>query len=268
MYIVYLDETGNTGTNLSDSQQPVFLLSALLVPEGKWQALEKDLQIAIDSYFPERPEGFEVHAAHVRNGGGLFRKHPISYRIQFRDEWFGIARRHDLKLIYRAIDKKRFQRWMHQEFGAGIQINPHVVAFPLVARVVDEYLQNLAGSPLGIFVMDENKEIVHDIEKSLRMLRGMEGSLRLSQIIEKGFFIDSAQSLPLQLCDLCALSLRKMEERDAGIMIREFDKSGIQNVAPLVVRGNEALWDVLEWISHEQKNSGQGINPRSISDRP
>ena len=30
MYLVYLDETGNTGTDLSDSQQPIFVLSALI----------------------------------------------------------------------------------------------------------------------------------------------------------------------------------------------------------------------------------------------
>ena len=54
----------------------------------------------------------------------------------------------------------------------------------------------LPGKPLGMFISDENKEIVRDVEKSIKVLRGMEGTLRLSQIVEKGFFIDSAKSRP------------------------------------------------------------------------
>jgi hypothetical protein len=36
MYLVYFDEFGNTGTNLNDSEQPVFVLCALAVPKTKW----------------------------------------------------------------------------------------------------------------------------------------------------------------------------------------------------------------------------------------
>ena len=43
MYLVYLDESGNTGLNFNDPQQPVFLLCALIVEEQCWQQLEKDL---------------------------------------------------------------------------------------------------------------------------------------------------------------------------------------------------------------------------------
>src|SRR4051794_2853837 len=98
----------------------------------------------------------------------------------------------------------------------GVKINPHVAAFPLVARVVDEYLGGLPGKALGMFISDENKEIVHDIEKSIKVLRAVTGTLRLGQIVEKGFFIDSKKSRVLQLCDLCALSARKKEEGKMG----------------------------------------------------
>ncbi len=43
MHLIYLDESGNTGGNLGDSEQPVFLLGALMVPEECWQDLERDL---------------------------------------------------------------------------------------------------------------------------------------------------------------------------------------------------------------------------------
>jgi hypothetical protein len=33
MHLVYLDESGNTGTDLKDKQQPIFVLAALIVSE-------------------------------------------------------------------------------------------------------------------------------------------------------------------------------------------------------------------------------------------
>ena len=74
----------------------------------------------------------------------------------------------------------------------------------------------MPGSPLGILISDENQEVMPDIEKSIRLLRGEEGSLRLSQIVEKGFFIESQKSHILQLCDLCAYAIRRAEEQKIG----------------------------------------------------
>ena len=43
MILVYLDESGNSGNNLTHPQQPLFCLAALLVPESSWVAVEADL---------------------------------------------------------------------------------------------------------------------------------------------------------------------------------------------------------------------------------
>ncbi len=206
MYLIYFDESGNTGNNLNDAQQPVFLLCALAVPETKWLQVEQDLHNEMESIWPSpRADGFEIHATELMSGRQWCKSIPLDKRVAFRDAWFSVAVKHDLRIVYRAIVKKRFERWMHGTFGTGVAINPHVAAFPLVARVVDDWLRSLPGSPLGVFISDENKEIVRDVEKSIRVLRGIEGTLKLGQVIEKGFFIDSSKSVILQLCDLCAL---------------------------------------------------------------
>jgi len=258
MYLVYLDETGSTGTDLTDSQQPVFVLAALIVPEACWQALEADLEGAISKHLPElSKDGHEVHAADLRAGRGVFKGVPVDTRIALRDEWLKIAQSHNLKLIYRAIVKRRFQTWMQSTFGSGVLINPHVAAFALVARVVDEYLASLPGAALGMFISDENQQIVRDVEKSIKVLRGVEGSLRLTRIVEKGFFINSRKSRPLQLCDLCALHARKKEEGNAGKPAKPVDANGIEQIEPLIHRGNESLQDVLAWLARQQSTSAQ-----------
>lgn len=264
MHLVYFDESGTSGNNLNDSAQPIFTLAALVVPESKWLTLERDLNTQVEKFFPSRPEKFEIHATELRNGNGYFRQFPVTHRIEFRDACLKIANEHGLKLIYRAIEKRRFQQWVHKTFPPGVLINPHVVAFPLVARVVDEYLKSLPGSPLGMFIADENREIIGDIEKSIRLLRGTDGSLKLGQIVEKGFFIDSCTSLVLQLCDLCAYSARKKEEAKIGIPIKPIDEKGIALIEPLIHRGNEAYKDTLVWVVAQQKKERPGENPGSV----
>lgn len=259
MYLVYLDESGNTGNNLHEAQQPIFVLAALVVPEQKWLSLETDLQSAIENAFPSpRPADFEVHANEIINPRGYFRQFPIQQRLAFFQAWMALAKKHELRVIYRAIAKKRYARWLLEAFGPGVMINPHVAAFPLVAQVLNEHLRSLPGSPLGILISDENKDVMRDVEKSLRLLRGDQGGLRLSQIIEKGFFIESHQSLPLQLCDLCAFCLRRMEEQKAGLTVKRLDENCIPWVKPLVHRGAEPLADVLTWLQSQQKKERPG----------
>lgn len=265
MHLVYFDESGQTGSNLSDPAQPVFVLAALVVPEPTWLPIERELEAIVEKYFPKpRPDRFEIHAKGLRNGEGYFRDFPINHRLAFRDECLKVAQKFGLKLIYRAIVKKRFQGWIHSAFGPGVSINPHVAAFPLVARVVDEYLKSLPGSPLGIFIADENREIIGDVEKAIKLLRGAEGTLKLGQIIEKGFFIDSATSLLIQLCDLCVFSARKKEEARAGFPIKPIDQGGIPLIEPLIYRGNEAYKDTIDWLVSQQKKERPGDKPGSV----
>ena len=132
-------------------------------------------------------------------------------------------------------------------------INPHVAAFPLVARVVDDYLKSFPGSPLGIFISDENREVVGDVEKAIRILRGAEGVLKLGQIVEKGFFIESQKSLVLQLCDLCVYTARRKEEKKIGVAIKAIDEGGIPLIEPLIHVSDERFRDVNAWLMAEQK---------------
>ena len=206
MHLIYLDESGNSGGNLNDPSQPVFVLCALMVPEEKWQMLESALTEEVENFWPPpRPDDFEIHASELINARTeVFRKELPSHRLAFMTAWLELAARYGLKLVFRAIEKHRYARWLQHKFGAGVFINPHVAALALVAQVVNSYLRNLPGKPLGIFISDENHQVARDVDKAIHVLRGADSSVRLTQIIEKGFFVESHKSLVLQLCDLCA----------------------------------------------------------------
>ncbi len=264
MHLIYFDETGNTGNDLDQPDQPIFVLGALVVPETAWSALEADLLAAIARHVPAPiPVDLEIKGSELHNPRGFFRSLPIVVRLALRDDWLNIAGGHGLRLIYRAIPKRRYKAWLLATFGGGVAINPHVAAFPLVARVVDDYLRQLPGAPLGIFIFDENRDVVTDIEKSLRVLRSTDGTLRLDRIIEKGFFIDSRSSLPIQLCDLCIYAGRRKEEVKAGLKVKPLDQTCIPLFDRLVHRGDEKLTDVLAWLATQQKKERPGDTPRS-----
>lgn len=251
MHLVYFDESGNSGNNLDDPQQPVLVVGALIVPETCWQSLESDLEAAVMEHLPTIASAqHEIHGSDLRNGDRLLRGISVSQRLALRDAWLNLAHRHGLKFVYRSIEKKRYKVWQLDTFGAGVAINPQIAAFALVALVVNEYLAGQEA--LGILIVDENKEVGRDVEKSIRQLRLSDGPLRLSRIVEKGFFIDSTKSRVLQLCDLCSLHARKMEEEKVGGVKKAIDAEGINLTRPLIHRGNEQMLGVLDWLKAGQ----------------
>jgi len=256
MHLIYFDESGNTGLNLTDENQPVFVLGALSVPSENWQTIEHALNEARKAVYPDPvPDDFEMHGAELVNPGSasFFRGRPVDERIRLYTSWLEVARQHSLRFFTRAIVKKRYSRWLNEAFGPGVLVNPHIAAFALLSQVLNQHLATLPTQPLGIFISDENKEVIRDIEKSIRALRFDVGALRLGQIIEKGFFIESHQSLLLQLCDLCTFSVRKREELKLGRKLSPAAEA-ISNLAdPLIQRGTESMPDVLAWLQDQYK---------------
>lgn len=254
MHLIYIDESGNTGRNLADPAQPVFVLGALVIPETSWLKVESELEAAIHSFGPaNRPEDFEVHGGDIRQGTGLFKGVSVANRLLLRDAWLKIAAAHQLRFIYRAIVKKPYERWMISAFGPGVSVNPHLAAFPLVAQVANNLLRDSGPNTLGIVISDDNREIVGDVERFQKLLRLTPGTLQLDRIIEKGFFIDSRKSRLLQLTDLCTLQARKSEERKIGLESKSIDDGGIALIQPLIHRGQESFPDVIEWLKKVQK---------------
>jgi hypothetical protein len=253
MHLIYFDESGNSGANLKDPSQPVFVLGTLIVPEERWQALERSLEDNYKAHFPElHAKGCEIHGSALRNGEVPFKGVDRSLRDALRDDWFKIAQLHQLKFTYRAIHKKYYEKAMQELFEGLPPINPHIPAFALLATCINDYLADQKS--LGIFISDECRGIDGIIEKAIQQFRLTPGSLQLTQIIEKGFFIDSAKSRILQLCDVCTLYAKKKEELKIGIVTPSeagaaSDRAGAANLEPLIHVTKERLfWDVMEWL--------------------
>lgn len=257
MKLIYFDESGNTGNNLLDPQQPIFVLAALIVPHEKWQSLEKSLNDSFHTHFPSMAnQGIEVHSTDLVSGRNEFKGVNIDKRIQFRDEWMKIACDAGLGVTYRSIHKSSYSHWQNQTFGAGVAINPQVAAFALLSVELDKYLAS--ADELGMFIFDDNKEVTHDIEKSLVVLKSTNKVIKIEHVIEKGFFIRSAKSRVLQLCDMFAFAARKKEElKQLNRALKYPEKSAMPYLEQVTFEGDQnRATDVVEWLSNNEINDG------------
>lgn len=251
MNLVYIDESGNTGLNLKDPQQPVFLLAAMILPESQWFSLEQLFLSASREYFGDPlPSPFEIHAKDLKNGRGVFEKLTLAQRLSFRDRMLQLLLDNEIAVIYRRIIKSKFAAFCERHYGPGIKVNPYVMALPFVCMEIDHYLRQHGSDQLGMFIFDEQKENLDHAERSLRTLRLDSTSiLKTSNIIEKGFFIDSSKSFALQLVDLAAYYIRKYEENELGLQVSSIDMQTFSKIRELVSTGvGSNIVDVLEWV--------------------
>ncbi len=252
MNLIYFDESGNTGLNLKDTQQPVFVLAAMIVPESKWYLLENSFFDVLHNYFGQSlPEPFEIHAMKLKSGHGIFRSLTLQQQLSFRDEMLKLLVDNEIVIIYRRIIKSKFEIFCEKYYGPGIKVSPYIMALPFVCVEVDHCLQQKGKDELGLLIFDEQKENWDDAERSLRTLRLDESSLlKTSRIIEKGFAVDSSKSFGLQLVDLSVYYIRKYEENKLGLKkVSEFDKQTFINIDRLILTGQGSKTeDILQWV--------------------
>ncbi len=253
MNLVYIDESGNTGLNLKDPQQPVFLLAAMILPESKWFSLEKLFFNTARKYFSDPlPSPFEIQAKDLKSRRGVFENLTFEQQLSFRDEMLQLLLDNKIVVIYRRIIKSKFAAFCEEHYGPGIKVNPYIMALPFVCMEVDHYLRQTGADQLGMFIFDEQKEALDDAERSLRTLRlDSKSILKTTNIIEKGFFIDSAKSFALQLVDLAAYYIRKYEENELGLRVSNIDKQTFGKIKELVLTGvGSKVVDTLEWVKN------------------
>ena len=254
MVLVYIDESGDTGHNLSDKQQPVFVLGAILVPQSKWKELEQEFnKIVIGFFGEEKLDSFELHAMDLVNRRGSFTSMPLEQTKKFRTDCLQLIQRLEIKVVYRSIEKKRFQQFCERTYGKGILIAPYIMALPFVCTRINEIIK--AENDLGILIFDEHYNL-DEIEKSLRTLRlDNTSTLQADYLIERGFFVDSSKSEAIQLTDLVLYYIRKFEEHELGLRVSLIHQETFPIIKKICesTRGHDKAWDIINWVESQEK---------------
>jgi hypothetical protein len=73
MHFFYLDETGCTGADLGNVEQPIFVIGGVSVSDDRWRKTTNAVEAEVSTFFQGKiPEKFELHAHELVAGSGPF----------------------------------------------------------------------------------------------------------------------------------------------------------------------------------------------------
>lgn len=221
MHFFYLDESGDTGANLQDGQQPIFVLAGLSVSDKKWNNTKERLDRIISDYFNGNvPQGFEVHSNELLSpdGEGPFDGHTSEDRLQLVQDLLGLINELGHHVHFFALEKESLVN-PECAFETVYDSNhPYLLAFDYLISYMNWHVkENLGQSARCMIVMDE-KEEHHDSVEAIIQNRRFEvpNSQKVKWIVEFSYPIDSRKNPMIQLSDLVALCIRRFLEIEKG----------------------------------------------------
>ncbi len=203
MYILYADESGNTGTDYDNKEQPIFVLGGLLIEDKKWHKINKIFNEEKIKICPEL-NYTEIHASEFFNSS----KKSIFDQYDWKDNLITIERLIDLILSldisfqYIAIDKKSFKKSITDVFGNSIKIDPYIYAFGLLYDKISIYLNNQKST--GLIFLDDILTIPEQLQNIYPVL-----SKNNTTIIENAMFLKSKDTNFIQIADIFAFYINK-----------------------------------------------------------
>lgn len=226
VYFFYVDESGNTGANLDDPQQPIHWLLGLGVTPVALQRAEADLLGIAVRYLRDRayaPE-FEFHGADIYQGELDFASFVPAERIRLYGEILSVIPRHGMSLFCRGIHKVRHRD--RAKSKGYTPDHPQLLGFMYLTEALDEWLNERQPKPdlrgsvgdpeLGLVVADEHRELDRTIVEKFSWWRraGTEHGYRTREIrylVDTVHYVPSRDSWMIQLADCAAYLLSRLE---------------------------------------------------------
>jgi hypothetical protein len=227
MYLFYIDESGNTGADLSSTTEPIHWLFALGTTEQGVQRIESDMLAIATKYFRgrARDRDFELHGAEIFGGRGDARALTVAQRIGVFREALELLQRHDVKLWVRGIHKHRHAaRARNRGYTPD---HPYRLGFMYLVESIDLFLGGLQPSAelfaeaspptLGLLVSDEQAEVSRDLIAGFARWRqfGTDHGYRTRDVrylIDTIHYIESQDSWLIQLVDLVGFVRNRFEK--------------------------------------------------------
>ena len=229
MFLVYLGESGVTGSSVKDPYQPHHVFLGLMVHEDQWESISSEFSSLCRRHFgadlgmngtPAR-----VRASEVLHGTGSFSTWPRPRRVGLLDDLLAIPVRHETPLIISHMDKQGFADHSGKSEGwrwSGSWEPPFsrfVFCLGLymddlnMAGMSSEDLQG--GEPISV---RERAAVIADAGKGAdphSMQRCLSDGLDLPSgaVIDGLHFVRSEDSHCTQLADICAYFVRRHLEQ-------------------------------------------------------
>lgn len=227
MYFFYIDESGNTGRDLTSTAEPIHWLVALGTTEHGIQAIETDLLAIATKYFKAaaREPDFELHGVEIFGGRGIARGLTVAQRVSLFAEILSLVQRHDARIWVRGIHKRLHQQRARDKGYAAD--HPYKLGFMYLVENLDESLAAKQPRPseiaagaaptLGLMVSDEQDEVSRDLISGFARWRqfGTDHGYKtrsVQYLIDTIHYVKSQDSWLIQLVDCIAFIRNRYEK--------------------------------------------------------
>ena len=203
MYLMYADESGNTGTDLDNKEQPIFVLAGILIDSSKWHEINNYFNKAKVQILPIL-ENTEIHTSELFNSSkkSIFNQFDWHNNFLVLEKLVDLILGLDLTVHYIAIDKKPFKRGVNKVFNNTLKIDPYIYSFGKLYDNVSKILST--RNQKGLIFLDDILTIpsqLHNIYPTL--------SKDNLTMIEEAMFIKSQNTNFIQIADLFAFYIEK-----------------------------------------------------------
>ena len=218
MHFQYIDEAGSTGADLKNKQQPVFVMSSLIVSDEKWKKTERMLRRVLKDYFGNEPEeGFELHAEELLSpkGEGPFKGHDREDRNGLAKELLTLIseRGHSIFISYIYKQKLKSIEPPDQDFGFD-WLFPWEVSFDAHLTMFEEFLRSkrTGSTSTGLVIIDHDDDYFDFLRSHAQLRQRSKGWRELKKIVEIGYSVSSHANPMIQLSNLVVFTMKKYFE--------------------------------------------------------
>ena len=214
MWLCFVDESGNTGNKLDDPDQPLHVISAVMVPESQLDPLRAAFDAVAEAH---GPEGWtEFHGADLYSGSDCWLGVKPQARIDAYAAALAVMDTVEVHIAHASINKARLgAKYAWPE-------SPHVLAMTYLAQKFDDYIGGWKelDRQRALIVADQTQEheaFVIERVDAMRRLGDPFWGKRLKRVAESVYFVESQNSPGVQLADLIAYALnRRFRIRKVG----------------------------------------------------
>lgn len=226
MYLFYIDESGNTGSDLDSTEQPIHWLVALAVSPANVKTIERQMSALAWELFEavSTDAEFEFKGSELFGGTGRFRSWRPNDRIEAYGRLLSLLSTHEVRLFVRGIHKREHNK--RAKIKGYPPHHPHKLGFMYLVERLEDWLRDQQPEAdmfeseeelLGLLVTDEQKEVDRDLVKKFASWRetGTDFGYRSRDIT---YLIDTVHTVPshdswlIQLAD-CVVFIRNRYSR-------------------------------------------------------
>ena|SRR5215469_776053 len=217
MRLAYMDEAGNTGRKCDEPNQPIHLISTLLVDEENVASLHEHMREIGRRHCAKSCEEdeFEFHGHDLYAGAGYFAEMAPAERVEIYDEILQGIELAEGELIVRGVEKAGLeQRYAHP-------FHPHDIALMYTIESIERMAKKEDCRVL--LIADEAKEVEDAALRDLAQYQELGTSWgwkteQIDHIIDTIHFVPSHSNAGIQLTDCATYVTARVEKIRAGVV--------------------------------------------------